>query len=56
MKKVWTKDGSPLLYYSVLQQQLLQKALGDDYQVELAMRYQSPSIEHALEKIQEAGI
>ena len=42
-QKIWDeKTGSPLLHYSLLQQQLLQKRLGDDYLVELAMRYQSP--------------
>ncbi len=49
-EKVWTSNGSPLFHYSLLQHQLLQKELGSDYQVELAMRYQSPSIENALEK------
>src|SRR3954470_11644403 len=43
-EKVWTSNGSPLLHYSQLQQQLLQRSLGNEYQVELAMRYQSPSI------------
>ncbi|MCJ8208783.1 ferrochelatase [Mucilaginibacter sp. RS28] len=51
-KEIWSDDnGSPLLYYSIAQQKLLQERLGDDYQVELAMRYQSPSIETALEKL-----
>lgn len=49
-QKIWTDNGSPLLHYSRLQQQLLQNELGDDYIVELAMRYQSPSIAEALEK------
>lgn len=49
-EKIWTEKGSPLLHYSILQQQLLQKQLGSEYVVELAMRYQSPSIESALEK------
>src|ERR1039457_6900204 len=43
-ERIWTNNGSPLLHFSRLQQQLLQKELGDDYVVELAMRYQSPSI------------
>jgi ferrochelatase len=47
-KKIWTAEGSPLLYYSQRQKQLLQEKLGNDYQVELAMRYQSPSIPDAL--------
>jgi protoporphyrin/coproporphyrin ferrochelatase len=49
--KVWRKDGtSPLLYYSIRQKELLQQLLGNEYQVELGMRYQSPSIESALIK------
>jgi ferrochelatase len=47
-KEIWNENGSPLLYYSKIQAKLLQGKLGDDYQVELAMRYQSPSIEDAL--------
>src|SRR6195952_919379 len=47
---IWDdKTGSPLLHYSKIQHRLLQDALGDGYQVELAMRYQSPSIESALQ-------
>jgi len=51
-KKIWSDEtGSPLLYYSKLQHQALQQRLGYDYQVELAMRYQSPSIESALNRL-----
>ncbi|GAA4097189.1 ferrochelatase [Mucilaginibacter panaciglaebae] len=51
-QEIWSKEtGSPLLYYSKLQHQALQTRLGDDYQVELAMRYQSPSIEAALQRM-----
>jgi len=54
-QKIWDeKTGSPLLHYSLLQQQLLQQRLGDDYMVELAMRYQSPSIASALGRLKEA--
>lgn len=55
-KKIWTKNGSPLLYYSERQRDLLQQALGNDYTVELAMRYQTPSIEQALEKLKASGV
>src|SRR5690606_36739015 len=49
---IWDeKTGSPLLYYSELQQRLLQERLGDEYHVELAMRYQTPSIAAALAKL-----
>jgi ferrochelatase len=47
-KEIWDENGSPLLYFSKLQAALLQEQLGDDYHVELAMRYQSPSIAAAL--------
>jgi ferrochelatase len=54
-REIWSEEnGSPLLYYSIKQQQLLQERLGDEYMVELAMRYQSPSIESALERLKAA--
>jgi len=49
---IWSKEtGSPLLHYSKLQHKALQERLGDEYQVELAMRYQSPSIAEALDRL-----
>jgi protoporphyrin/coproporphyrin ferrochelatase len=54
-QKIWSDEtGSPLLHYSKLQHQALQQRLGDEYQVELAMRYQSPSIESALQRLKDA--
>jgi len=54
-KHIWdSKTGSPLLHYSKLQHQALQQRLGDEYQVELAMRYQTPSIESALNRLKTA--
>ncbi len=53
---IWTKEGSPLLTNSVKVKTLLQKALGDSFIVELGMRYQSPSIESALNKLREAQV
>ena len=56
-QKVWDeKTGSPLLHYSKLQHKLLQEKLGDEYQVELGMRYQSPSIDSALQRLKDALI
>ncbi len=40
-------DGSPLKTYGYSVKDKLQKVLGEDYIVELAMRYQNPSIEKA---------
>ncbi|RZK56185.1 MAG: ferrochelatase [Pedobacter sp.] len=54
-KKIWNENGSPLLHYSKIQAKLLQEKLGDEYHVELAMRYQSPSIESALANLK-AGL
>src|ERR1700748_283445 len=54
-QRIWSSDtGSPLLHYSKLQHRALQQRLGDEYQVELAMRYQSPSIESALNRLKAA--
>jgi ferrochelatase len=48
-QKLWTANGSPLLYYSEQVKTLLDDALGDDYEVHLAMRYKNPSIPAVLE-------
>lgn len=53
-KYIWGDEtGSPLLHYSKLQHQALKERLGDEYQVELAMRYQSPSIASALQRLKD---
>ena len=50
---IWDEEnGSPLLYYSVLQQKMLQEELGEEYHVELAMRYQNPSLESVLKRME----
>ncbi|NEU09918.1 ferrochelatase [Flavihumibacter sp. R14] len=56
-KEIWSDTtGSPLLYYSIRQAELLQEKLGEDYHVELAMRYQNPSIESALNKLKDLKV
>lgn len=50
-QQLWTNDGSPLLIYSKKVKDLLQKELGDSYDVELAMRYQNPSMDGVLTKM-----
>jgi ferrochelatase len=50
-KKLWTANGSPLLFYSTEAQRLLQEALGTEYAVHLAMRYKNPSIPSVLEEM-----
>ena len=53
-EKVWTKDGSPLVVTSQHVQAALQKRLS--VPVELAMRYQNPSIEFALRNLVNKGV
>lgn len=53
-EKVWTKEGSPLIVYSRHVQELLQKRLA--VPVELAMRYQNPSIESAVRNLAAKGV
>lgn len=48
-KKLWTENGSPLLFYSNKVTSLLQQELGASYDVHLAMRYKNPSIPSVLE-------
>lgn len=55
-KEIWTKEGSPLLIYGRSLQQKLQSLLGDDYLVELGMRYRKPPIKDALERLKEARV
>ena len=52
-EKIWTKDGSPLVTSSRNVQKLLQTRL--TVPVELAMRYQNPSIESAVKKLAAKG-
>ena len=56
-QKVWDPQrGSPLLYHSQDLAAAVQTSLGDDALVILAMRYQSPSIQAALEAFQREGV
>jgi ferrochelatase len=50
-RKLWTKKGSPLLYYGLELKEKVQEALGEEYHVTFGMRYQSPSLEAALEEL-----
>jgi len=50
-QKIWMAEGSPLLVYSQRMQAQLARDLGSAYQVSLAMRYESPSMEEALDAL-----
>ena len=55
-RELWTKEGSPLKFYGEKLQDLLQQALGGEYQVALAMRYQNPSIGSVLAQFKDRGL
>jgi ferrochelatase len=50
--QIWTPAGSPLLTNSIKLKNALGHALGEEYQVELAMRYGNPSIDKVLMSMQ----
>lgn len=47
-ERLFDEKGSPLKYYGFELRDKLRKIVSEDYQIELAMRYQSPSIEEGL--------
>jgi ferrochelatase len=50
-QKIWMDEGSPLLHYGRELAKHVTQVLGIDFQVELAMRYGSPSIASALKQL-----
>lgn len=50
-QQLWTENGSPLKYYGEVLTEGVQQRLGDEYVVALGMRYQSPSIESAIDEL-----
>ena len=48
-QELWTEKGSPLLIYSESVKEKLDKELGDEFDVHLAMRYQNPSMDKVVE-------
>lgn len=55
-KKLWLEKGSPLLVYGRELVEKLNQRFGDSVAVELAMRYQNPSIRAGLEKLRQASV
>jgi protoporphyrin/coproporphyrin ferrochelatase len=55
-KQLWTERGSPLLFHGLDLQKKLQAVLGDNYHVTFGMRYQSPSIQSALDELQQQSV
>ena len=54
-RKLWTEEGSPIVIHGERVRQRLQERLGDDYAVELAMRYKNPSIPDVLERVRKSN-
>ena len=54
-KKLWTKEGSPIKVHTEKLKNLLQDALGSDFDVEAAMRYQNPNIPSVLSTFKGRG-
>ena len=55
-RELWTEQGSPLKYYGYRLSEQVQANLGEDYEVALAMRYQSPSIRAGLEYLRSRDV
>jgi ferrochelatase len=53
-EKIWTKNGSPLVFTSLATRNHLQSRVA--IPVEVAMRYQKPTIQDALRRLQEKGV
>ena len=54
-RRIWTDEGSPILVHSRHQAKGLQARLGDDFVVDLGMRYGEPSIAAALDRLEGRG-
>ena len=55
-RQIWTERGSPLLFHGEDLRDALQDELGPDVRVRLAMRYQNPSVQAALERLADDGV
>ena len=55
-REIWTEDGSPLLINSVSLGTKTAAVLGDNYEVEVGMRYGNPSIAQKLNELNEKGV
>jgi len=55
-QRLWMDEGSPLKVYGQRTADQVQEQLGDEYHVELAMRYQNPSIKDAIDRMTKAHV
>ena len=54
-QKLWTEQGSPIIFHGEKVKALLQEKLGAGYTVELAMRYKNPAIADVLEHVRKTN-
>jgi len=55
-REIWTEGGSPLLTNSVNLGKKTQTLLGNDFEVEVAMRYGKPSVEEKIAALHKKGV
>jgi len=55
-REIWTENGSPLLINSLKLGEKTAALLGDNFEVEVAMRYGKPSIEDKVAALHEKGV
>lgn len=55
-REIWTEQGSPLLTNSLGLGEKTAKLLGDEFQVEVAMRYGNPSVAEKIKVLHNAGV
>ena len=54
-KELWTDKGSPIMIYGESVKEKLQKELGNDFEIELAMRYQNPGLDEVCARMEKKG-
>ncbi|MCP5467698.1 MAG: ferrochelatase [Deltaproteobacteria bacterium] len=55
-QSIWKEEGSPLLFYTQELGKALQSEMGEEFHVEIAMRYGEPNIKSALLKLKEKNV
>jgi len=55
-REIWTEEGSPLMVNSVKLGEKVGALLGDDFQVEVAMRYGKPSVTDKIRSLHQQGV
>lgn len=55
-REIWTEDGSPLMLNTQSLGKKTAQLLGDDFEVEVAMRYGNPSVQSKITALHEKGV